>query len=210
MANSNTRIINAAQVLNDGEAVDIKISEILGADPADPALIIQQHPDDPGNNILILRDGAGVDVFHVAANGSVLAANVSTDSVGDNGLTGVVWAGVAAPTGSNFERYTWYRNNGVVTFWMIARAAVAGTAITSLEFELPVGTPAPALWTSQPTSTTIAYGSGDISTSALGSAGLAATTRLFVDGAGLFKINVTVAASVAAQYAWATVSYRSS
>lgn len=142
----------------------------------------------------------------LSASGKLKATNLYNPAAEDD-LGAITWSAVAAPSGTINKKFRWTNIGGVIHLWIKIDASVAGTTVTIADFALPAAMPSPVIFASQPNSTTITYGTGNIE-AAGGSAIVAAgDTRLYADGTGLFRIAIETITGLAAKFAWGYVSY---
>lgn len=145
--------------------------------------------------------------------GATFTGNISAPNfkgVGLQTLTGVVWTGTTAPSGTANLSYQWQRDGNLVTASFVGIYTVAGSLLTAVRFPLPTDMPTPL----RPTgvATTASHksyvGLGHISTSAL-TLGTTTQSAFIVNNAtDTTKFDVTCgASSLSALTFYITVSY---
>lgn len=138
--------------------------------------------------------------------GTAAAFSVSAEQ----NLGTLAWTAGVAPSGTINKKYHWTQVGKQVTLWCKIDASVAGTAVSAVDFPLPGDLPAPATFASQPASTVITYGSGNLSTTANAALNGASDSKLYLDGGSAARVTIETTVAVAGAFAWATFSYLTS
>lgn len=136
-----------------------------------------------------------------------LAGKATASTSAEQDLGTLVWTAGVAPSGTIHQKYRWSQVDKKVDLWVKIDAGTAGTAVLSVDFALPGDLPAPGTFASQPASTIIAYGTGNLTTAANSAIAAAGDSKLYFDAGSAARVTIETAVALAGKFAWAHVSY---
>lgn len=126
--------------------------------------------------------------------GSAVGEPIAPPS-GERNLPALTWSSVTAPSGTIVQVYNWIAIGKHVSLWFKVTATLPGASVTGVSFALPSDMPLPAIFSSQPNSSVVAYGTG--------TNGLCSLSK---DSEGAFKISV-IGTSISATFVSGTIIY---
>lgn len=136
-----------------------------------------------------------------------LDSKASAAESAEQDLGSLTWSAGVAPSGTINKKYRWNQVGKKVDLWVKVDASVAGTAVLSVDFALPGDMPAPSIFGSQPASTIIAYGEGNLTTAANSAIAAAGDSKLYLDAGSAARVTVETAVALAGKFAWAHLTY---
>lgn len=104
--------------------------------------------------------GIGTGLATATQPGAISAEYQSTEQ----DLGTLTWTGTTAPSGTISKKYRWARTGKRVDLWILITATVVGSALTSVNFDLPSDMPTPSAFSNAGAARIV--GSGDLGTSA--------------------------------------------